>query len=443
MLLCILVACSCNRKMFTPMYNSKPRIAEETNYTKILKSLPPANEKLYVAVYKFRDQTGQYRPSEVGASWSTAVTQGGTNILLKALEDSRFFTVVERENISNLLNERKIIRNSRAQYGETDNSSLPPLLFAGMILEGGIVSYDANVITGGAGARYFGAGGSVQYRQDRVSVFLRAISTQNGKIIKTVNTSKTILSQALDGGLFRFVSFQRLLEAETGYTYNEPSELAVTEAIEKAVYSLIMEGVEEGLWNLSSDSTSQMKYLTQYRNDVTEDSLTNFLGKRESYKRKGSKIGLNYTFSKYNGDLSNPQWASGFNLFSDVRVNDQWSIQADIGSNRFKANLELDQLLNYFNLSAKYHFTPFQRVDYFASVGIGSAHQSSIAFRFDGGSSIQFSAGLGADYELKNGIGINLHARYFRLSDDTLDNIVWGQYNDMYFLLDAGIRYNF
>ncbi|MEL7021765.1 MAG: CsgG/HfaB family protein, partial [Bacteroidota bacterium] len=189
-----------------PIQPTRARLGEETQSTIELKTLPEPKEPIVVAVYKFRDQTGQYKPSETGANWSTAVTQGATSILIKALENSNWFVPIERENVGNLLNERKIIRSSRAQYG-ADNSNtkqlLPPLLFAGLILEGGIVSYDANVITGGAGLRYFGAGASGQYRQDRVTVYLRAISTSNGKILKSVYTSKTILSQKLDAGLFR------------------------------------------------------------------------------------------------------------------------------------------------------------------------------------------------------------------------------------------------
>ena len=93
------------------------------------------------AVYKFRDQTGQYKPSDNGANWSTAVTQGATTILIRVLEESGWFIPIERENISNLLNERKIIRSSRAQYEKNEDVLLPPLLFAGVILEGGIISY--------------------------------------------------------------------------------------------------------------------------------------------------------------------------------------------------------------------------------------------------------------------------------------------------------------
>ncbi len=170
---------------------------------KELLNLPEPKEKIVVAVYKFRDQTGQYKPSETGANWSTAVTQGATNILIRALEESGWFIPIERENISNLLNERKIIRSSREQYEGGANILLPPLLFAGVLIEGGIVSYETNVFTGGAGVRYFGADASAQYREDRVTIYLRAVSTSNGKILKTIYTTKSILSQEVSMGVFQ------------------------------------------------------------------------------------------------------------------------------------------------------------------------------------------------------------------------------------------------
>lgn len=116
--------------------------------------------KTVVAVYKFRDQTGQYRLQENGASFSTVVTQGATSILLRALEESRWFESIEHENIGNLLNERKIIRSAQSEFAaQTGKQPLPlaSMLFASIILEGGIISYDSNIITGGGGLRYFGA----------------------------------------------------------------------------------------------------------------------------------------------------------------------------------------------------------------------------------------------------------------------------------------------
>lgn len=160
-----------------PLQPRRAVLGPETPAKKFFLDLPKPQEKIVVAVYKFRDQTGQYKASETGANWSTAVTQGATTILIRALEESGWFIPIERENMANLLNERKIIRTSRAQYegGDQNNESLlPPLLFAGVILEGGIISYETNILTGGAGIRYFGADASGQYREDRVSIYIRS-----------------------------------------------------------------------------------------------------------------------------------------------------------------------------------------------------------------------------------------------------------------------------
>jgi curli production assembly/transport component CsgG len=293
----------CSAYLNQPTKSQSARLGEETTITAGLRQLPTPREKIVAAVYKFRDQTGQYKPSETGANWSTAVSQGTTNILLKALEESGWFVPIERENISNLLNERKIIRSGMAQYkNEADN--LPPLLFAGVILEGGIVSYDANTITGGAGLRFFGAGGSGQYRQDRVTVYLRAVATKSGKILKTVYTSKTILSQAVDGGLFRYVSFKRLLEAETGYATNEPSQMAVTEAVEKAVQSLVLEGIRDELWAVDEKATEKTeKMLAAYEQEKSEMSETDVYGARNTVEPSMITFHPYGSAWRYQGDL--------------------------------------------------------------------------------------------------------------------------------------------
>lgn len=241
-----------------------------------LVSLPKPENPIPVAVYKFRDQTGQYKAPGNATNFSTAVTQGATSILIKALEDSGWFLPVEREGLANLLQERKIILQMRELYLTEEQKKqfepLPPLLYAGIIFEGGIIGYDSNVTTGGIGAKYFGAGGSAEYRVDKVSIYLRAVSVKNGAVLKTVQTSKTVLSQMLSLGIFRFVRLNRLLEAEAGIAANEPVEMAVQEAIEKAVYDIIIEGVKVGIWK-PKDTKEFEKWLSKYENELKEKTF--------------------------------------------------------------------------------------------------------------------------------------------------------------------------
>jgi len=241
---------------------------------KALISLPAPEQKIPVAVYKFRDQTGQYKPHPTAASFSTSVTQGATSMLIKALEDSGWFVVIERESLPNLLTERKIVRQTREGFLKEDQKNnvdpLPPLMYAAIMLEGGIISYDTNLITGGFGAKYFGVGGSAQIRSDQLSIYLRAVSIKNGLVLKTVSTSKTILSREVDFGIFRFVSYKHLLEVEAGLSTNEPTQMCVLEATEKAVYDLIIEGILSGLWRLKNPEEIQSPAIQQYLKEKEE-----------------------------------------------------------------------------------------------------------------------------------------------------------------------------
>ncbi len=252
-LVCVFSGCS---PMIQPMSSGKAVVGYESHVFEQLAALPPPSEPIVVSVYKFRDQTGQYKPSDTVLQYSTAVTQGATSLLIKALMDAgqgTWFTVLERENLSSLLNERKIIRQTRKQYtnGNSTLPPLPPLLYAPIMLDGGIVAYESNLLSGGMGARYFGAGGFTEFRRDTVTVDLRAISVKRGTILKTLQTRKTIFSAKLEGGLFRFVDPLRLFEAEIGISSNEPPQMAVREAIEMAVYGLILDGVGSNLWSFA------------------------------------------------------------------------------------------------------------------------------------------------------------------------------------------------
>ena len=234
------------------------KVAKVTKAQRELIMLPPPAAKVAVAVYDFEDKTGQFKPTQAGQTLSRAVSQGGSEILIKALQDAgnrQWFTAIERSSLNNLLKERQIISEMRQRYlGESGNSNagLPPLLFAGVILEGGIVGFDANTATGGAAARYLGIGGGTEYRQNMVTVNLRAVSVKTGEVLASVTTEKTIASVGISANAFRFVTFDNLLEVDAGVTSNEPNVMALRQAVEKAVYAMIMEGSQMGLWDFAN-----------------------------------------------------------------------------------------------------------------------------------------------------------------------------------------------
>ncbi len=218
-----------------------------------LDALPPPRSEFVVAVYGFRDLTGQRKPSDTIADLSTAVTQGGGALLVDALmkvAKGKWFRVVEREGLQNLLQERQLIRATRAEYQDT--TPLSPMLFAGAMLEGGIISYDSNTLTAGAGVRFFGVGTHSDVRMDEVTINLRLVSVQTGQILRSVTTKKSIVSTRTQGNVYRYVDDNsKIFELEAGASKNEPAQYAVRQAIQKAVLALVMEGTEAGLWEFA------------------------------------------------------------------------------------------------------------------------------------------------------------------------------------------------
>jgi len=230
----------------------EPEAIRLPSYIELL-NLPAAKEMPVVAVYGFQDKTGQRKNRQGIADFSTAVSQGGTELLIDALKTAaggKWFRVVERQGIDNLVRERQIIRSSRKEFAEEGSpQGVGPLLFAGIIIEGGIIGYDTNTVTGGRGARTLGIGFTRKYHKDVVTVAIRAVSVLTGEVLLNVQARKTILSYGSSGDVFRFYEQgTRLLEYEDGVGNNESVTYAVRTAIEAGVLELIYQGHDRGFW---------------------------------------------------------------------------------------------------------------------------------------------------------------------------------------------------
>ena len=256
LLLGILSGCASTQQK--PAIKGAEPFIEGTTTLEKLREIPDLDNQpqITIAVYEFTDQTGQRKPNPKFSQLSTAVTQGPDVWVisaLKAVSNGDWFKVVERKGLANLVKERQLIRSTRELYdGETEaNNQLKPLVFAGLIVEGGIVGYDSNIASGGVGARYFGIGLSEQYRTDQVTVSLRVVAVQTGEILLSVSATKTIASYSKGGYVFRFLDMStKALEFESGMATNEPVNYAIRTTIEHAVLQMIYEGVNKKLWKM-------------------------------------------------------------------------------------------------------------------------------------------------------------------------------------------------
>lgn len=255
---------------------------------KVVREVPPPQDgKIVVAVYSFRDATGQKKQQTGVASFSTAVTQGGEGILIKALQDigdGQWFRVVERVGLDNLLKERQLIRSARDEA--KDPSNLRPILFAGMLLEASIVSYDSNVRTGGLGWRWLGIGPSTSYNEDVVTISMRVVSTQTGEILLTTNVRKTLLSYQIGMATFKFFDAgTKAFENEIGMSSTEVGIFVLKSATEKAVEELIFDGEKKGLWKFKTSKQEEV-----VKKEIDEKPVSTALPIKDVIEEKTTEV---------------------------------------------------------------------------------------------------------------------------------------------------------
>ncbi len=426
-----------------PFETEPAKPGNETRVQDRFDELPAPSEQVVAAVYRFRDQTGQYKPSQNVASWSTAVTQGSTSILMRALERSGWFDTIEREGLSNLMNERQIISSMRQMHEGDGAGPLPPLRFAGILLEGGIVGYDSNILTGGAGARYFGAGGSGEFRQDQVTIYLRAVSTQSGRVLKTVHTTKTIISQKVDVGLFRFVEPERILEMEAGYTFNEPPVQAVTEAIEEAVFNLIVEGVQDGLWSPADESDLQAEVFQRQEEALARaENLNAFNRMRTSDNRRGFGIGTSAGAIRYQGDFSDPLLRAGGDVYTRFNVANRWGLGLSFGAGGLAADRGFTRQHYSTEMQAFYYMLPHSRVTPYFTAGGGLLMQTANgSFEFGRNAFPYAMAGGGLEWMATPQLGISAGVQGNIALMDGIDGRSLGGAHDGFWTGRVGITY--
>ncbi len=217
-----------------------------------LKNLPAAKVKPTIAIYpnSFKDLTGQRRSNSTFALFSTAITQAPEAFLIRAFKhtaNGEFFKVVERVGLDDLTKERQLIRSTRKEFKE--DTKMKPLLFAGLLVQGGVISYEANLQSGGIGARYLGIGNSKSYREDTVTISLRLVSVSTGEILTETLVFKSILSTSISQDIFRFIEAgTELVEVEGGIAENESVSIALQKAIETGVLNIIRIGIDRGYW---------------------------------------------------------------------------------------------------------------------------------------------------------------------------------------------------
>ncbi len=406
-------------------------------------TLPQPASPVVTAVYQFRDQTGQYKRKERGSTFSRAVTQGGTAILMDALADSDWFRPIERKGLSNLTQERDIIRSIRQQYEGDRAQPLSPLLFAGILLEGGIIGFDSNVISGGGGFRLFSIGGSGEYRRNQVTVYLRAVSTQTGEVLKTVHTTKTIISQQLQGSATRFIAPNLFLETEAGISYNEPKTLAVTEAIDAAVRDLTIEGMRDGLFS-PADTAAARAVIERYEESKAKAGRRDYFDRLlQPDNRSGLGLEVGGGGNVLQGDVQGSSVNPSGTLALRQPLSPRWAVGLTNTVGRVGAAGNFRELVLASELDVTYYFAPRAQFTPFLRAAGGVVTQFPEPYRLTNTASILGGGSIGVEYMVSADLGLSAAFDVRYTADDALDNERVGSFNDSLWGGSAGITYYF
>jgi curli production assembly/transport component CsgG len=257
LLFLLLTGCQTYKVVHNPYKIQEQPTVQETPLAKQLKALPePTTPRLTVAVYQFSDKTGQRKTSQTMALFSSAVSQGAESYLIESLQiaaNGAWFKVLERAGLDDLVKERQMYKQAREEFENTKNPGLHPMLFAGVVVEGGITGWDSDLETGGVGANILSIGAQQQYSKDVITVSLRLVSVNTSEVLLSVTVTKTILSASVNGNLTAFYSLgTKYGEGEIGFANNESGNLALRAAIDAAVCELIYKGERQGLWKFKS-----------------------------------------------------------------------------------------------------------------------------------------------------------------------------------------------
>jgi len=245
----LLGSCSYLRKDLAEL----PTVAPTPLKTELAELPVLDGEAIYIGVSDFKDLTGQRKQSDNYASFSSAVTQGAEAWLIESLlESGNWFKVLERGQLDSIMRERAVVQQTREDFTDND-TGLKPMLFAGLLIHGGIIGYDTNYVSGGIGASYLGLGAAEQYRKDVVTVSIRFVSTLTSEILLSSTVSKTIYSTSVGSDVFKYVKNEvNPLEIEYGFAKNEMVSVATRAAIDLAIINIVNKGEKKGMWKFAN-----------------------------------------------------------------------------------------------------------------------------------------------------------------------------------------------
>ena len=253
------------------------------------------------------------------------------------------------------------------------------------------------------------------------------------------------MSQALDASLFRYVSFQRLLEVETGITKNEPIQLAIQNAIENAVESLIIEGIEDKLWSTAQGERRNETLVAEYNKTKMEEESTLIYDRTQAKEVFNNGFSIYLSAPVFNGDFSRKTLGFGggakYNLYFspsfDAGVRGDY-LYLTGGQDFYRSYATGNMTLGY-TILPRDNFTPY----IYGGIGVILGIDTSDSSISTSTSAMNYQYGVSLKYNINPNMSIFLSAENNHTNSDAIENVVNGVRDDFYYNFSLGLEWRF
>ena len=419
---------------------------EPTALTAGATALPAASQKITAAVYPFRIAAEQqYQPTQTMPR--PVAIANYTTLLFEVLRTSNWFVPVESANMGTLLNSRQAQPLSTSEAG---NSDAPTAQQPTLILESGLFSNDAMPVSAETVSSSGPTTAPGPWRQDRATVFIRAISVQTGQLLKTVYWTKTILSQPTGTNTYRYLLANQPNAPLTGTTSVSPDRMAIVEAMKQAVDGLIIEGVRDGLWATSAMPIAQTRSMIatyearRLAQSGVEEAEAQPKGNRQRRSPSFIDVSLYGGLSRYTGDYVNPLPKGAYGLSIDAYAIPYLGVQLNAATGTLASRAIFSTNVTSLEANLLVRPLPFWRFTPLVVGGVGMLNRTgSSPLTFEGRSYLQYQAGLGLQYALSTTVGFRAMVMYNLPQTDLLDGKQAGAHNDFYVRSTLGLVLHF
>lgn len=207
-----------------------------------LRAAPHPRQRVMTAVNSIQDQTGKLSFGLFGPDAGMMLAQA-----LQNAGGGAWFAVVDRDSLDELAASHRFALDQPRRRPRA------------VRVDCTITSVDSALERGGDGAALLGASANSPYWRISVTMDLRASSVFPGPVPVQVSVREELYAAPLRDGGVKYASLGAQLPARTGFSAESPPELAVREAMEKAVYRLVLRATARKLWAFAARPAPKRK----------------------------------------------------------------------------------------------------------------------------------------------------------------------------------------